>query len=62
VLIALGGAVLTGFTCMMFDAIGMKARLARRQLARAVRRGGAVIIASWLVEAKQSVIENMAPC
>ncbi len=30
-------------------------------VAAAVRRDGGVVVASWLVEAKQSVIENMAP-
>ena len=61
VLIVLGGAVLTAFTLMMFQAIGLDAEwLAQNWL---VPCGGmaAVIVASWLVEAKQSVIENMAP-
>jgi hypothetical protein len=61
VLIALGGAVLTGFTFMMFEAIGLDAaQLALRWLVPC-GAAGAVLIASWLVEAKQSVIENMAP-
>jgi len=61
VLIALGGGVLTAFTMMMFKAIGLQAGwLASDWL---VPCGGvaAVIVGSWLVEAKQSVIENMAP-
>jgi len=61
VLIALGGGVLTAFTMMMFKAIGLEAGwLASDWL---VPCGGmaAVIVGSWLVEAKQSVIENMAP-
>ena len=61
VLIVLGGGVLTAFTLMMFQAIGLDAEwLAQNWL---VPCGGmaSVIVASWLVEAKQSVIENMAP-
>jgi hypothetical protein len=61
VLIALGGGVLTGFTVMMFEAIGVDAEwLAERWLVPCGAMG-AVLVASWLVEAKQSVIENMAP-
>ena len=61
VLIALGGAVLTGFTVMMFDAIGVRADEFVGSWLVPCGAAGAVIIASWLVEAKQSVIENMAP-
>ena len=61
VLIALGGGVLTGFTVMMFEAIGMKADWFIAGWLIPCGAAGAVIIGSWLVEAKQSVIENMAP-
>ena len=61
VLIALGGGVLTGFTIMMFKAIEMNAEWLRRGWLIPCGAVGAVIIGSWLVEAKQSVIENMAP-
>ncbi len=61
VLIALGGGVLTGFTMMMFDAIGMNAAWFVGGWLIPCGAAGAVIIGSWLVEAKQSVIENMAP-
>ncbi len=61
VLIALGGGVLTGFTLMMFDAIGMSAEWFAQNWLIPCGAMGAVIVASWLVEAKQSVIENMAP-
>ncbi|HTI43188.1 MAG TPA: permease prefix domain 1-containing protein [Vicinamibacterales bacterium] len=61
VLIALGGAVLTGFTVMMFDAIGVRVDEFVGSWLVPCGAAGAVIIASWLVEAKQSVIENMAP-
>ncbi|MCX6545866.1 MAG: permease prefix domain 1-containing protein [Acidobacteria bacterium] len=61
VLIALGGGVLTGFTAMMFTAIGMKPEWFIGGWLVPCGAAGAVIIGSWLVEAKQSVIENMAP-
>jgi hypothetical protein len=61
VLIALGGGVLTGFTMMMFEAIGMNAEWFAQGWLIPCGAMGAVIIGSWLVEAKQSVIENMAP-
>jgi hypothetical protein len=61
VLIALGGGVLTGFTLMMFKAIEMNAEWFGRGWLIPCGAAGAVIIGSWLVEAKQSVIENMAP-
>ena len=61
VLIALGGGVFTGFTMMMFRAIDMNAEWLAQGWLIPCGAAGAVIIASWLVEAKQSVIENMAP-
>jgi len=61
VLIALGGGVLTGFTVMMFLAIDMKPDWFVGGWLIPCGAAGAVIIGSWLVEAKQSVIENMAP-
>jgi hypothetical protein len=61
VLIALGGGVFTAFTIMMFKAIGMKADWLVAGWVLPCGAMGAVIIGSWLVEAKQSVIENMAP-
>ena len=61
VLIALGGGVLTGFTMMMFGAIEMDAEWLAEGWLIPCGAMGAVIIGSWLVEAKQSVIENMAP-
>jgi hypothetical protein len=61
VLIALGGGVLTGFTMMMFHAIGINAEWVAQGWLIPCGAMGAVIIGSWLVEAKQSVIENMAP-
>jgi len=61
VLIALGGGVLTSFTFMMFRAIGMNPAWFVAGWLLPCGAAGAVIIGSWLVEAKQSVIENMAP-
>jgi hypothetical protein len=61
VLIALGGGVLTAFTFMLFSAIDMKAEWFVGPWLIPCGAAGAVIIGSWLVEAKQSVIENMAP-
>ena len=61
VLIALGGGVLTAFTILMFEAIGMNAQWMVQGWLIPCGAAGAVIVGSWLVEAKQSVIENMAP-
>jgi hypothetical protein len=60
-LIALGGIVLIGFTAMMFKSIGMNPGWFIGGWLVPCGVVGAVIIGSWLVEAKQSVIENMAP-
>lgn len=61
VLIALGGAVVMGFTFMMFSAIDKNPDWFVGGWLIPCGAAGAVIIGSWLVEAKQSVIENMAP-
>jgi hypothetical protein len=61
VLIALGGGVLTLFTLMMFGAIKMNAEWFVQSWLIPCGAAGAVLIGSWLVEAKKSVIENMAP-
>ncbi len=61
VLIALGGGVLTAFTMMMFQAIGMKPDWIAQDWLIPCGAMGAVLVGAWLVEAKQSVIENMAP-
>jgi len=60
-LIALGGGVLMGFTAFLFDAIGLKADILVSQWILPCGAAGAVLVAAWLVECKQSVIENMAP-
>jgi hypothetical protein len=60
-LIAFGGGVLCGLTIGVFDAIDVDVE--RVVVAWVLPCGavGAVIVVAWLVEAKQSVIENMAP-
>jgi len=61
VLIALGGAVFTAFTMMLFSALGLDAEPIFESWLLPCGAAGSVLIAAWLVEAKQSVIENMAP-
>ncbi|KRB36545.1 permease prefix domain 1-containing protein [Microbacterium sp. Root180] len=61
VLIALGGAVLVALTMAVFGAIGLDASAFVEEWAIPCGLAGAVVIAGWLVEAKQSVIENIAP-
>ena len=61
VLIALGGFVVTLFTFMMFRAIDINPDWFVAGWLIPCGAAGAVIVGSWLVEAKQSVIENMAP-
>jgi hypothetical protein len=61
VLIALGGGVLTGFTVVLFESIGVDAEPFIESWLLPCGAAGAVLVAAWLVEAKQSVIENMAP-
>lgn len=61
VLIALGGAVLMGLTAAILEPIDPG--LGERVIEWVLPSGavGAVIIAAWLVESKQHVVENMAP-
>ena len=61
VLIALGGGVFMGFMALLFQAIGIDAEPFFESWLLPCGAIGAVVVASWLVEAKQSVIENMAP-
>ena len=60
-LIALGGGALMGLTLFIFQAIGLDAERALAGWVMPCGALGAVIIGAWLVEHKQSVIENMAP-
>jgi hypothetical protein len=61
VLIALGGGVLLLLTALILEPIGTD--LAERVVEWVLPSGaaGAVIVAGWLVESKQRVVENMAP-
>ena len=61
VLIALGGGVLTAFMALTFQSIGIDIKPFFQSWLLPCGAAGAVLIASWLVEAKKSVIENMAP-
>jgi hypothetical protein len=60
-LIAAGGGVLTGILLMLFKTIGINAEPFVQGWLIPCGATGAVVVGSWLVEAKQSVIENMAP-
>jgi hypothetical protein len=61
VLIALGGGVLIGVTFALFEAIALDVEPLVQNWILPCGIAGAVVVAAWLVEAKQSVIENMAP-
>lgn len=61
VLIALGGGVLLGLTMAVFDAVGINAESVVGGWILPAGAAGAVIVAAWLVDEKQSVIENIAP-
>lgn len=60
-LISLGGGVLLGLTGGIFSLVGLDLGLFLGVTVLPLGIGGAVIVAAWLVEAKQSVVENMAP-
>jgi hypothetical protein len=60
-LIAFGGGVLMMLTLFIFHAIGLRPEQLVFTWILPCGAVGAVVIAAWLVEAKQSVIENMAP-
>ena len=60
VLIALGGGVLMALTAGIFEPAGVDVdRVAEWALPSGA--AGAVVVAAWLVESKQRVVENMAP-
>jgi hypothetical protein len=60
-LIALGGAVLLLLTALVLEPVGTD--VADRVVEWVLPSGaaGAVVVAGWLVESKQHVVENMAP-
>jgi hypothetical protein len=61
VLIALGGGVLTAFMFGTFEAIGIVPEEFIAQWLLPCGAVASVVVAGWLVEAKQSVVENIAP-
>jgi hypothetical protein len=60
-LLALGGGVLVGLTMAAFEAIDVDASPVLVEWVLPLGAAGAVLVAAWLVEAKQAVIENIAP-
>jgi hypothetical protein len=60
-LIAFGGVVLVALTVGVFEAIEMNVESIIASWVLPCGAVGAVVVVAWLVEAKQSVIENMAP-
>ncbi|MGH3777718.1 MAG: permease prefix domain 1-containing protein [Pseudonocardiaceae bacterium] len=61
VLIALGGGVLIAFMFGTFEAIGILPEEFITQWLLPCGVVAAIVVAGWLVEAKQSVVENIAP-
>jgi len=61
VLIALGGGVLVAFMVGTFEAIGVKPETFVVEWLVPCGAMASVVVAGWLVEAKQSVVENIAP-
>ncbi len=61
VLIALGGAVLCGFMALTFHTIGIDIERFFESWLLPCGAVSAVVVASWLVEAKQSALGNIAP-
>jgi hypothetical protein len=61
VLMALGGGVLSAFLFNTFEAIGIVPQEFISHWLIPCGATAAVVVAGWLVEAKQSVVENIAP-
>ncbi len=60
-LLAFGGFVLTGLTVSAFDTLDIDIEWVVEDWVAPFGVAGAVIVAAWLVEAKQNVVENIAP-
>ncbi len=60
-LLALGGAVLVGLTFAALQVAGVDLEPVLAEWILPFAMPGALIIAAWLVEAKQNVVENIAP-
>ncbi|WP_159802879.1 permease prefix domain 1-containing protein [Arthrobacter zhaoguopingii] len=61
VLLALGGAVLTGLTFAVLQLVGADLEPVLENWILPFAVPGALVVAAWLVEAKQNVVENIAP-
>ncbi len=60
-LLALGGAVLIGLTFAALDMVGADFEPVMEHWILPFAVPGALVVAAWLVEAKQNVVENIAP-
>jgi hypothetical protein len=60
-LLALGGAVLTGLTFAVLQLVGADLEPVLENWILPFAVPGALVVAAWLVEAKQNVVENIAP-
>ena len=60
-LLALGGAVLIGLTFAALEVVGTDLEPVLEAWILPFAVPGALVVAAWLVEAKQNVVENLAP-
>jgi hypothetical protein len=60
-LLALGGAVLVGLTFGALGVVGIDLEPVMEDWIMPFAVPGALVVAAWLVEAKQNVVENIAP-
>ncbi|WP_298585264.1 permease prefix domain 1-containing protein [uncultured Kocuria sp.] len=60
-LLALGGAVLVGLTFGALQVVGIDLEPVMEDWILPFAVPGALVVAAWLVEAKQNVVENIAP-
>lgn len=60
-LLALGGAVLVGLTVAVLQIVGTDPEPVLSDWVLPFAVPGALVVAAWLVEAKQNVVENIAP-
>lgn len=60
-LLALGGAVLVGLTAAVVSLVGLDLEPVMEGWIFPFAVPGALVVAAWLVEAKQDVVENIAP-